>query len=130
MNRRGRTALALVAAGMFALGVSGLTGLNWNAVFLRYPDAEPTQAEHYDFDYLSHGWLTRNASYQTPTGLAGVELWYSDQLPGAQSSEVGTCVSLHQATALLHLQRTITVQLCQLPGGTRILVNESYYLAP
>jgi hypothetical protein len=74
--------------------------------------------------------VEKTAAYQTYSNIEAASLWYNELLPGAETHEVGQCVSLHQAKAVFRFQRTVTVQMCQRTPGTTILVNETVYVAP
>jgi hypothetical protein len=101
-----------------------------NGVLTRYPGAVRVEGEKVDAYYLSHGWLTRQAAYQSPDDLENVMRWYAAYLPQAEMHETGTCVALRQTQTFVHILHTISVLLCQLPPGTRILVKEDVFLSP
>jgi hypothetical protein len=101
-----------------------------DAVLSRYPGAVRVEGEKVDTYYLDHGWLTRQAAYQSPDDLESVSRWYAAHLPQAEMHEAGTCVALRQSQSFIHILRSISVLLCQLPSGSRIVVKEDVFLAP
>ena len=89
-----------------------------------YPGARRLEGEAFDVSRLNHGWLTRQAIYQSPDDLYDVLRWYTAYLPQADMHETATCVTLRQSQAVLVLRRADYVLLCRLAPGTRIVFTE------
>ncbi len=121
------------------LTVGILVTLCLNGVFLaepvvdtilsHYPGATRIEEENFDTSYLKHGWLARQAIYQSPDDLENVLLWYAAYLPQAEMHETATCVALRQSQTVFHILRAISVLLCRLAPGTRIVVNENIFVS-
>ena len=125
--RAGLLGLSLAAA---FIGLCWLAGANWDAGLPRYPGAMRIRAVRYDLYDLEHGWLSRSTTYETPAGTETVAAWYADLLSGSDTHSNGDCFMFHQSRTLWHVVRTVTVQMCRLPPGTLILVNENIYPGP
>jgi len=88
---------------------------------------------HVDLTSLHHGLLSWDAAYESPAdplavwqtlpGLANMEL-----ADGARSSD--PCLKLWQVEQFHLVGRTTTVKLCHARTGTRLYVNQRFYLRP
>ena len=125
-----RTGLLGLSLAVAFIGMCWLAGANWDAGLLRYPGAMQIHAVRYDLYDLEHGWLTRSTAYQTAASPKNVAAWYADLLSGSETHSISDCFMLHQSRTLLRVVRAVTVQVCRLPPGTLILVNENIYPGP
>jgi len=130
MKKRSLTALTITLfVGMCLTGIAAAERV-LDGVLSRYPGAVRIEGEKFDTYYLDHGWLTRQAAYQSPDDLESVTRWYAAYLPQADMHEAGNCVALRQSQSFIHILRSVSVLLCQLPPGTRIIVKEDVFLSP
>ena len=116
-------------AALFAVSIP-LGGQLLDKALFRFPGSTLVTVDQLHPADLKRGWVTRQAVYQTNADLTTAVAWYTDLLPGARTRFTGDCVTVSQRQAILHSQRTISVLLCALPPGTRILVGEEVYLSP
>jgi hypothetical protein len=130
MKKRSMAMLATILLMTICAGLALAAEPVLNGVLTRYPGAVRVEGEKVDAYYLSHGWLTRQAAYQSPDDLENVMRWYAAYLPQAEMHETGPCVALRQTQTIIRVLHTITVLLCQLPPGTRFLVKEDVFLSP
>jgi hypothetical protein len=130
MNKRFAASIAVGLCAAICVGLALLAEPILNDVLSRYPGAARVKSENVDTYYLNHGWLTRHAAYQTPDDLQNVTRWYVAYLPQAEMHETGSCIALRQSQTFIHILHTVSVLLCQLPPGTRIVVNEDVFLSP
>src|SRR5260221_2204651 len=130
MKKRWIVALSIGLVAAVGVGVALAAEPILDGVLSRYPGAVRVAGETVDTSYLEHGWLTRQGAYQSPDDLANVTRWYAAYLPLAEMHETGTCVALRQSQSFIHMLRNVSVLLCALPPGTRIVVMEDLFLAP
>jgi hypothetical protein len=82
---------------------------------------------------LRRGTLTWQRVYWTGDALRTVRQWYATRWaisPASDTLHTGECQPLTHSRLLLRLEHTVTVVLCTLPGGTRLVVNERVTLWP
>ena len=130
MNTRVAMTLAVGLVVAICAGPALLAEPILNSTLGRYPGAARVEGENVDTYYLNHGWLTRQAAYQSPDDLENVTRWYAAYLPQAEMHETGTCIALRQLQTFIHMLHNISVLLCQLPADTRIVVKEDVFLYP
>src|SRR5437667_7710094 len=121
MNKRFAASLAAGLCVAVCVGPALLAEPIVNNVLSRYPGAARVEGENVDTYYLNHGWLTRQAAYQSPDDLQNVTRWYAAYLPQAEMHATGTCIELRQSQTFIHMLHNVSVLLCQLPPGTRIV---------
>ncbi len=131
MNTRLILLLAAVAAALAALLAAIPLGAQLlDDALYRYPGAALITVDQLHLADLKRGWVTRQAIYQTNADLTTTLQWYTDLLPGARTRFAGNCVTVSQRQAIVRSQLTISILVCALPPGTRILVSEEVYLSP
>jgi hypothetical protein len=124
-------AIVTSAAVMGLCLAASMTAVKWLEMALdRYPGAVEVESENWDTSRLSRGWLTRQASYQSPDDRQALLGWYAFHMPQADMREAGDCVTLRRAQTFIWLSNSNSVLLCQLPHGTRIMVKQEIHLAP
>jgi hypothetical protein len=114
-------------------GMTRLATAYFDAFDSRYPDAIVVSAGEYDFTRLRDGDVIRQGTYQTADPLATVKRWYMARLEIAPASDMnlsGDCVWLVGSKLVVRLERTVSVLLCPVHAGTRVVVNERVGLAP
>ncbi len=126
MNRRTRVAFG-------AFGLAGLAGLalvvnlGLNEAQQRYPGSVRLSDENLDNYALQHGSIIRQAVYQTPDVIQTVRRWYMARLgvpPASDLATSGDCMPLVHARLVLKFEHSVSVMLCAMPHGTRVVVNE------
>src|SRR5258708_16944784 len=99
----------------------------------RYPGSVQIANDTLDLSTLTRGVLRWQGTYQTPDTLSQVRGWYAARLQISPVSDQyltggDGCAWLSQSNLIVRLQRTVAVLLCQVPAGTRVVVNESVEL--
>src|SRR5258708_950618 len=95
-NMKKRSLAALITTQFVAMCLAGTAAAEpvLDGVLSRYPGTVRVVGEKVDTYYLDHGWLTRQAAYQSPDELENVTRWYAAYLPQVEMHESGTCVAL------------------------------------
>jgi len=101
-----------------------LAGPYFDYSLSHYPSSVNAESERLEWTGVPRGWIARQAAYQTTDDLTVVTRWYVALEPVAEMHATSDCVSLWQSRAILHVQRSLGLKLCQLGSGTRIVVNE------
>ena len=132
---RKATQSALAATVLVVTVVAGwrVPGQTYDYLFGRYPGSERIANEDVDLAYLSRGWVSRQSVYQTTAARDTVERWYVRRYGPISESEAHAgehCSGFRAAKAPLHIAYAVAVSLCDLPAGTRIVVNESAFFWP
>jgi len=130
MTKRMIAALSFLLFVPMCLGVVAAVEPALDGLLVRYPGAARVEGEQVDASYLTRGWLTRTAAYQSSDDLQNVLSWYAAYLPQAEIHESGTCTALRQTQTFIHMLRNVSVLLCRLVPGTRIVLKEDVFLSP
>ncbi len=128
----------LVAVGVSLLiaafaGVTRLANTYVNEFLSRYPGVVIVAEGGYDFTGLRDGDILRQGTYQTGDALPTVKRWYMARLQIAPASDMnlnGDCVWLTGSKLVVRLVRTVSVLLCPVPAGTRVVVTERVDVRP
>lgn len=123
--------LSLLAA-TFA-GVTRLANTYVEEFLSRYPGAVVVSEARYDLASLRDGDFVRQGTYQTADQLTTVKRWYMARLQIAPASDLnlsGDCVWLSGSKLVARIVHSVSVLLCPLPPGTRVVVTERVDLWP
>jgi len=118
-----------LAASLMGVGLAAQPALD--NVVERYPGSVQIANDPPDLRTLAQGALSWQGTFQTPDRLPQVRGWYAARLQLSPASEQyftggDGCAWLTQTELLaMRLQRTVSVLLCPVPAGTRVVVNES-----
>jgi hypothetical protein len=130
MNKRLSYALAAcgLAAGLIGTGLAASPARD--NVLDRYPGSVQIANDTLDLRTLTQGALRWQGTYQTPDALSRVRGWYAARLQISPASDQyltggDGCAWLSQSALVARFQRTVSVLLCPVPAGTRVVVNES-----
>jgi hypothetical protein len=111
--------------GLYLVASAGLDN-----VLGRYPGSVRIANDDIDFHTLDKGAVRRQGTYQTADELPLVRRWYAARFHIAPASDQAMiasdgCAWLSQSKLVFRFQFTVSVLLCPVPAGTRVVVNES-----
>jgi hypothetical protein len=114
--------------------ISGIrvAGLSVDYLAGRYPGVVWSGADKIDWNFLRRGWLSRQAIYVSDARRATIEAWYTEryELDPQAGRQILDCAVFRTTHLLVGIVYAVSVSLCEVPGGTRIVVNESVFYPP
>jgi hypothetical protein len=118
-----------------AILISGTQAASLSADYLagRFPGAERREGGRTDWSYWRRGWLSRQAVYLSQAPRATVEAWYSARYrpdPNAGTHGAAGCSMFRTTRLWVRIAYAVSVTVCAVPAGTRIVVNESAFYSP
>jgi hypothetical protein len=99
----------------------------------RYPGSTSVRSIDVEVDYLRRGWLSRQSIYQTSADMETVGRWYVKRYrpaPAAYGNAGEPCMGFRTSEFQVRIVHAVTVSLCRVPAGTRIVVIESAFFSP
>ena len=138
MAKKGsRTLLALGAAGLVLVltGACLAASQGLDGALVRYPGAVRVAAEAFSLHWSDQRAIQRQATDQTADDANTVRTWYAQRIKVSTAPNqylIGSdgCTLLTQAGRTLGVHHAVSVLVCSLPHGTRIIINESWSLGP
>jgi len=129
--------LAILAACVLVVGCLGAVATMNGvlvAVQLPYPGANRVRAQLVDPVMLGSGSLSRLSVYQTPDARTVVTRWYARRLhvsPASTTLLTGAdCSQVSQSEMVIWIGHSVVVNICEIEGGTQIMVNGKLSLWP
>jgi hypothetical protein len=121
-----------VVAALLVIGLAAM-GASIDLLLGRYPGSTPVRSIDVELDYLRRGWLNRQSIYQTPADLETVRRWYVKRyrpISSAHANAGEPCMRFRSSRLQVRIVHAVTVSLCRVPAGTRIVVIESAFFSP
>jgi hypothetical protein len=133
MIKRMFYALAVFGIVTGLVGLGRVAGHALDDVLNRYPGSARIANEEIDLHAMGQAALQGQATYQTPDALEVVRRWYAARLQISPASELNVigadgCAWLTTSNLTIRILHTVSVLLCPMSGGTRVVVNESLTL--
>ena len=127
-----RISYALAAFGVVAafVGLYLVASPALDDVLSHYPGSVRIANDDVDFHMIDQGAIRRQATYETQDELPVVKFWYAarfDISPASDQAMIASdgCAWLTNSNLTIRILHTVSVLLCPMAGGTRVVVNES-----
>ena len=117
-----------VAAALVGLGLIASPALD--NVLGRYPGSVRVANDDVDFHTIDQGAVRRQDTYETRDALPVVRYWYAARFhisPASDQAMIGGdgCAWLSESKLVIRMSYAVSVLLCPVPAGTRVVINDS-----
>jgi hypothetical protein len=133
MKRGALAALAVVVMTAACVVGQPLADASFGWAIGHYPGSARITSENIDLDYLRHGWLSRHSVYEANADRGQVERWYLERYGpvSAADEQMGeSCSGFRTSRVVVSIVYAVSITLCSVGAGTRVMVNESAFFSP
>jgi hypothetical protein len=130
MIKRMFYAFAAFGAVAALVGLYLVAGSELDNVLGRYPGSVRIANDNVDFHTIGQGAIRREATYETHDELPVVRYWYASRFNISPASDQATitgddCAWLTESKMIIRMSYDVSVLLCPVPAGTRVVINDS-----